>query len=231
MNRYGAAAGLAFLAAALIVVALAAPSRAAESTSERRTVSGFDRIRLEGAFETEVTAAAHEASVVVAGDRDIVRRITTEVRDRTLVVDVRSGLGFFDHAPRLEIMLPTLRSFTNDGAGSANIRGLTGGDIEIENGGAAKIIVSGVAARESISLNGVGKIDTTALDARDVTVENNGVGVVHVRASGVLIMNVNGVGSIRYVGKPSHVESHVNGFGSISSSLKANRLGPIGGKV
>jgi len=215
MNRYGLIAGLTLLTAAFIVVPLAAPSRAADTVSETRAVSGFDRIRLEGAFEAQITAGTHATSVVVSGDGDIVRRTKTEIRDGTLVVDIQPGLGFFDHAPRLRIALPTLRGFSNDGAGSANIHGLVGGDIEIENNGAAKITASGNAANASISLNGVGTIDTTALDAHDVTVENNGVGIVRVRASGVLTMSVNGVGNIRYTGNPSKVESHVSGFGNV----------------
>jgi hypothetical protein len=128
---------------------------------------------------------------------------------------MQPGLGFFERAPRLRITLPTLRGFANDGAGSVHISGLDGGDIEIENAGAASIVASGVASRETITLDGVGKIDASALDAHDVTAENNGVGVVRVRASGLLTMTVNGVGSIRYTGNPTHIDPHINGLGSI----------------
>jgi len=46
-------------------------------------------------------------------------------------------------------------------------------------------------------------------------VNNNGVGLVDVRARGSLEMNVNGLGMIRYSGSPAHVDSHVNGLGRI----------------
>jgi hypothetical protein len=207
--------GLAVFVAALIVIPLATPSLAADDVAETRTVSAFDRIRLEGAFASEITAGEHQTLVVVSGNRDVVARVTTKVSGGTLVVGMRPGLGLFQRSPRLEIHLPVLHGFANDGAGSANVTGLTGGDIEIEDAGAASIVASGRAAREDISLEGVGKIDTTALDARDVTVSNDGVGSVHVRASGILTMSVNGVGEIRYIGNPSHVESHISGIGRI----------------
>jgi hypothetical protein len=209
------ATGLSVFVATLIVIPLAAPSLAADDVAETRTVSAFDRVRLDGAFASEIAAGKQQTRVVVSGNPDVVARVTTEVSGGTLVVGMRPGLGVFGRSPKLEIRLPVLRGFANNGAGSVNITGLTGGDIEIENAGAASIVASGRAAREDVSLEGVGKIDTTALDARDVTVSNDGVGSVHVRASGILTMSVNGVGEIRYSGNPSHVESHINGIGRI----------------
>jgi hypothetical protein len=51
---------------ALLVTPLSAPAAAAD-TSETRTVSGFDRIRLQGVFSTEINAGAGRTSVVVSG--------------------------------------------------------------------------------------------------------------------------------------------------------------------
>jgi hypothetical protein len=116
---------------------------------------------------------------------------------------------------KLAITVPVLRGFANAGAGSAHLSGFTGGDFSIANDGAASITASGRVSTLAVSLNGIGKIDTTNLAARDVTVDNNGVGSVRVRASSSLTMNVNGVGEIRYAGNPPHVTSHVNGVGHI----------------
>jgi hypothetical protein len=38
-----------------------------------------------------------------------------------------------------------------------------------------------------------------------------------VQGSGSLVLNVNGVGEIRYKGNPKNVEKHVNGLGRISA--------------
>jgi hypothetical protein len=215
LRRLAAGFGVA-AAVAVVVISMARPSRGASDVAEPRKVSGFDHIRLRGAFTTEIIGGARTTHVVVTAPPDVLSRVTTDVSDGTLVVEMRSGTNIFSGTPKLRISLPVLRGFANEGAGNIKISGLTGADVAITNAGAATIDASGRAMSETISLNGTGKIDTTGVDARDVTVDNNGVGIVHVRASGSLTMNVNGVGEIRYTGNPAHVDSHVNGVGRIS---------------
>jgi hypothetical protein len=206
--------GLAFLGAVVILAWVAAPSRAADSVSETRKVSGFDRIRLAGAFETVVTVG-EPASLTLSGDPEAVGRIMTEVGGGTLIIGTHSDGWPFHQMVKLTITLPALHGFASEGVGPSTISGLAGGDIEISTAGAGSIVASGRAENEDVSLSGVGKIDTTALDARDVTVSNSGLGTVHVRASGNLTMSVSGLGTIRYTGNPSHVESQISGLGRI----------------
>jgi hypothetical protein len=211
---------LASTAAAFAVLAVvggsAAPIRAAEASSSRTfDVGTFDRIEVRGAFTVEIVAGAESTRVVATSTQPMLDRITAKVKDRTLVIDLRSGTTIDGDLAKIAISLPALRAFTNSGAGMVKIAGLTGGDVSIENDGAATIDASGRAAHESISLNGAGKIDATGVDARDVTVDNNGVGGVYVRASGALAMNVNGVGEIRYKGNPTHIDREINGIGRI----------------
>lgn len=203
------------LTAALAVPA-ARPGRAAEADSQTRTVGHFDKVKTSGAFTVSITAGARSVSVTVSGDRDVIARVTTEVNDGTLEIGMKPGTNSFGTSPKIDIKVPALRGFENDGAGSVTIAGIGGGDFSITNSGTASITVTGRAANEDISLNGTGKIDVTGVDAHDVTVDNNGVGSVRVRASGELTMSVNGVGEIRYAGNPTAVHSSVNGIGRIS---------------
>lgn len=199
---------------AVIFLSFAAPIRAADEIAQTRALGSFERIRLTGAFTTEIVAGSERSQIVIRGERDVVARVTTEVRDGTLAVGMRDG-SMLHGSPKLVISLRALRNFRNDGAGMVKIARLTGGDLEIANSGAAAITAAGRASTLKITLDGTGKIDTTALTARDVSVDNNGVGGVYVRASGSLTLNVNGIGEIRYAGDPAHVESHVNGIGRI----------------
>jgi hypothetical protein len=194
-------------------IAVPVPGYAADDVSEVRAVGAFDRVEVSGAFATEITAG-RESRVTLRGSRATLDTVTTEIRDRTLVVGMRDG-KVNGELPTVTIALPTLRGFTNTGFGSIKIGGLTGADIDINNGGAASVVVAGHAGHETIELNGAGKIDAKGVDAKDVVVDNNGLGLVEVRASGSLDMSVNGLGMIRYAGRPSHVESHVNGVGRI----------------
>jgi hypothetical protein len=196
-------------------VAAPVPGYAAADVSEVRAVGAFDRVEVSGAFKTEITAGREDRRVTISGNRAELDKVTTNVKDRTLVVGMRDDSRLNGELLTVTIALPILRGFTNSGFGSVKIGGLTGADIDIDNAGAASVVVAGRSGRETIELNGAGKIDATEVDAKDVEVDNNGVGVVDVRASGSLDMSVNGLGMIRYTGSPSHVESHVNGVGRI----------------
>jgi hypothetical protein len=163
-----------------------------------------------------ITAGVPRAHVVVIAAGDILDRVTTEVRDRELVIAMKPGTNELrSDSPHIEIALPVLRGVSNEGSGSVKIAGIDGGDLAIGNSGAASFLAGGRAQTLSIVLDRVGQIDTTQLAARDVTVDNNGVGSVRVRAGGHLVLAVNGVGAIRYTGNPTQIERHVNGIGSI----------------
>jgi len=191
------------------------PASAADDISEVRAVGEFDRVEVSGAFAVEISAGHESRRVTIRGSRVTLDTVTTTIRDGTLVVGMRDDGRLSGELPTVAIALPILRGFTNTGFGSAKIAGLTGADINVINSGAASVTVAGRAGHETIELDGAGKIDATGVDAKDVEANNNGVGVVDVRASGSLEMTVNGLGVIRYAGSPSHVESHVNGVGRI----------------
>ena len=222
MNRYRALrsfvlAAVAPVLAPFVGVAFAEASRAADdNTTQTRVLAHFDRIRLTGPFDTEIVAGSGGTKITIGGSRDTIRHVTTAVRDDELIVEMPRTDALFAQKATLLITLPVLRGFVNQGAGSIRITGLTGGDVDISDAGAAALTAAGRAARMKISLDGTGKIDTTKVDARDVIADNNGVGSVYVRASDRLTLSVNGVGEIRYAGTAAHVESHVNGIGRIA---------------
>jgi hypothetical protein len=208
-------AAAAVTAISLAIIRIASPSSAADDIDQTRNLTSFDKIQTSGAFRAVVRAGQPRTRVVVSAARDTVDRVTTEVRDGTLYVGMRSADSWPLHsAPKITVDLPALRGFENQGIGSAEISGVSG-ELALVNAGTASIDVSGRASRLTITIDGAGKVDTTALDARDVTVDNNGVGSVRVRASGDLTMNVNGLGEIRYTGDPAHITSNVNGIGHI----------------
>jgi hypothetical protein len=203
-------------AASLIAAACAGPAAAGNEAAQTRATANFNKVQLDGYFEADIRSGESRTSVVLSGDPSILTRITTDVRDGTLFVGMKSGTNNVNTPTRVAISLPALRALSNAGAGLVNITGLGGEDIAIANDGAAAIRAAGRASRESLTLDGVGKIDASGVDARDVSADNNGVGRITLRASGRLTMSVNGVGEIRYTGNPASVQSQVNGLGRIS---------------
>ncbi len=216
MKFFSVILGLSTLAGGLgLSGTVASPAGSADNVSQPRAVSGFDRVRIQGAFNTSIIAGAHETRVLLTANSDMLDMITTTVQSHTLVVSLREGLVLADRVPTIAISLPVLRALTQDGAVTTTVMGLNGGDFDLDTSGSGRLTASGRASRETVTLNGASKIDTTGIDARDVIVANNSVGLAEVRASDSLIANVNGVGEIRFTGSVKRVESHVNGGGSI----------------
>ena len=202
----------------LVACVVPGPGRAADDETQTRRVSGFDHVRLEGAFKATVNAGRPRTRFSMTGSSDALARVTVEVRDGTLVVGTRDDEHIEGHFPSIEVDVPVLRGFKLTGAGAASIAGLTGSDVSIEVPGAGSVVASGRAAHETIVLDGVGKIDASAVNARDVDADNNGLGAIYVRGSGSMTLNVNGLGEIRYAGNPRHVDKNVNGLGRIEPS-------------
>ena len=205
-------------ALAFALVATFAPierTQATETVTQSRAVTGFDRVRLRGAFETEIVAGARGTHVRLSGDPAALARVTTEVRDGELVIETTPGFENPGAAIRAAVAVPSLRALASEGAGTTHVRGIAGGDFAIDGSGANAIVASGRATRERIALSGAGSIDVSGVDARDVVVSSSGAGSIRVRARASLAITASGVARIRYVGNPSHVENHVSGLASV----------------
>ena len=210
-------ARLAIVVGVLVLVPLAAPTRAAGDISQTRDVCCFYLVIFRGAFSGAITAGKPTTRVVVSGNPIVVSGVTTEVSGGTLIVKMKGKLGPSEPLPKVEIELPELHGYADEGpASSVKIAGLTGRDMQIQTSNSS-IVASGVADTEDVQLEGAGKIDTTGVDAREAAARNYGSGTVYVRASGNLRMDIDGVGDIRYIytGTPSHLVTQMNGTGKI----------------
>ena len=210
-------AAIAILVAALIAGPVSATSSAAGDISQTRNVCCFYLVILRGAFRATITAGRQSTRVVVSGSPSLVSRVTTEVSGGTLIVKMKGKLGTSEPRPKVEIELPELHGYADEGpASSVKIAGLTGRDIEFQTADSS-IVASGIAATEDVQLEGTGKLDTTGVDAREAAARNYGSGTVYVRASGNLRMDIDGAGDIRYIytGNPAHLVTQMNGTGKI----------------
>ncbi len=101
-----------------------------------------------------------------------------------------------------------------NGAGSLHLnikcQGFTG-----SVSGTGSLDVQGVCKKSNLKLSGVGSIKATKLISEDTKVVVSGVGHAKVYASHRLIAEVNGVGSIYYLGNPTEKHFEKNGIGTI----------------
>jgi hypothetical protein len=185
--------------------------------SETLKLDSFDSIDMDGAARLEITIGS-PASVVIRGSEKSVRRVETHVREDTLHIKSRAKEWIIrnDNARlTFQITMPKLATLRLEGGNDVNVVGFAGGETDIRASGALNINADGHLEKLTVRMSGAGHADLSRLVADAATVTVDGVGSVIVNPRESLDATMNGVGAIFYTGSPSHVNTRMNGLGTI----------------
>ncbi len=215
----------------------------AEKVSESRELGEFNRINMRGIGKMTITQGK-EQSVVIEGDKIAVSRISTNVSDGKLVIDVgrdwvekiSAGFDFLSSTDiRINITLKDLTELeiagaaeidANNiktksldlkmiGASSVKLPGLQADTLKTEIPGAGKIIVDGKVKDQSVTLAGAGNFNGYKLESNTAKVVLSGVGSAQLWVKKELEVTIAGVGSVEYYGSPT-VKQSVTMLGNIT---------------
>jgi hypothetical protein len=192
-------------------------------TSERRSVTGFDRIAVAGGFELELRQGSGEG-VELTGDDNLLDLVETRIEGSgaaTLQIHPRRDVDLRPSQPiRIRIDLVRLTSIELAGASTVKANGLRtaklalsiggAGDVAISGleaerlavnvGGSGKVVVDGRSGEASLSIAGSGRVALPALAADDVSISIAGSGSAEVRAERRLKISIAGSGRVRHSG-------------------------------
>lgn len=212
---------LAFASAAL---ALAAPAAAAQRSF---TVTGFDRIRVDGPFR--VTLSTGVAPFAKAtGTPAALNGVSVEVQGQTLIVRKNPGSwgGYPGESPGpVEIAVGTheLSTAWLNGAGSLAIDKVRGQsfDLSVQGPGSIAVgkltvdrlkaglsgsgsaVLGGTAAMVTAIVRGTSSLDASALVSKDATVGAEGVAVVKLTATNTAKVDTQGTATVDLAGGPA----------------------------
>lgn len=113
-----------------------------------------------------------------------------------------------------KLTFPDLSIYTS-GANDANLE-IETGDFSYTQSGAGRASIIGNAENASFINSGVGNMDATEFEVKNVQIQGSGVGSFEVFAIDQLNINLSGAGSVRYKGNP-RLQQNISGVGSISS--------------
>lgn len=181
--------------------------------TEDRDVAPFTRIEVAMGVDVEVTVGKPQ-SVKITFDDNIIERVRTRVRGRTLEIDSKGSISTHSDC-RIEITVPELSGFALSGSGDIEIRNVSGDEFEIAISGSGDVYVDGKATQLSVDVSGSGSVDARELLAKEASVAVAGSGDVKVYAESKLEASIAGSGDVTYFGNPEHVDSDVAGSGSI----------------
>jgi len=202
--------------------------------TERRAVTGFDRLAIAGDFEVELHQGDREGVEIVADD-DLLPLIETVVGGRddprtTLRISPRRDVELVPTQPiRIRVDLVRLGKISLAGSAHVKANGLRSDRLELSLGGSGDIALAAVAAeRVAVHLGGSGRVAVSGrtaeavlniagsghaglagLAADDVSVSLAGSGAADVHAERNLKVSIAGSGRVRHGGAAQPVVSIV----------------------
>lgn len=181
---------LRFMPLALLFVA--APAQADERSF---LLTGFDRIRVEGPFQVEVTTGG-SAGASAEGDVHALNSVNVRVNGTTLVITrgIATSDGYPDAVrtlPKLTVSTPQLRGLVLGGGGHVTVSRMAAQRVDLSLTGAGSIDVGEVDADQlNATLAGTGALNLAgrALDAR---FRSDGAGSIDAEGLSVGTLTVN----------------------------------------
>ncbi|MFC4929460.1 GIN domain-containing protein [Massilia sp. GCM10023247] len=166
------------LATALTLTAGAA--LAADIVRETRTVDArVTRVKLDGVVDLVVRQGG-SPSLVLAGERDDIARVTTRQRGETLEIDTerRNNWNAGKRNPRLraELTVPNLTEFVSEGVGASTVSGFGGDKIVLALDGAGSVTLAGNYRHIDARLGGAGSLTIDAAKAERMDLALRGAG-------------------------------------------------------
>ncbi len=206
-----------------------------EKISEKRELGEFNRINMRGIGKLFISQGK-EQSVVVEGDKLAVSRISTNVADGKLVVDVgrdwvekiSAGFDFLsENDIRITVVMKELTELEVAGAADIEVNGVKTDNLDLrmvgasnvkvldlkanslstEIPGAGKVLVEGKVKDLTVTLAGAGNFSGHKLESETAKVVLSGVGSVQLWVKKELDVTIAGVGSVEYYGTPSVKQS------------------------
>jgi len=208
-------------------------------STETRSVSGFDKISVEGSGDISLTQGEQESLEIEAED-NLIPLITTEVRDGTLHIGFKRNAFWrtvFPSKPiKFSITVTDLTNLEIDGAGRVNMPELQTDTLQLTVNGAAQInfptltanmikinidgggdcTLSGEVSDVEVKVDGAGSVNLQDLMSKRAAVTINGAAGVKVWATDTLEVNLNGAGTVSYYGSPQ-LTRNIAGIGNIMS--------------
>jgi hypothetical protein len=207
-----------------------------EVTTQDFQVSDFDRLNFSGIGNIIITQGDTE-SLRVEAESNVIERLEISSGGKMLKIGFKNN--FFSIIPTKPINfylnVKDLREISISGVGSIKCDNLTTADLSIDSSGAGsvdmnltttvfevalsgagKVNLTGQTQSQSIDISGAGSYNAKGFTSKDCEISISGLGRAVVNATDTLDVNMSGLGSVEYVGKPA-VSQDISGGGNVKS--------------
>ena len=185
------------------------------AATQARSLPPFTGLDLAGDTNVVVEVGGKQ-SVVVHADRNLLRRVTTQVRSGRLVIGTTPGNLAAKSPMFVTVSVPSLDAVRLQGAGNIAVTGIHSRALTVALPGSGNIDVTGTTTKLHVTLSGTGTAMLGGLVARDATAALGGEGTIMLTATHSLTARLSGSGTVTYSGNPPHVTQRITGSGTIS---------------
>lgn len=186
---------------------------------EERAVAEFDRISFEGIGRLIITQGEEERLVIEAED-NIMPRIDTRVRGRTLQISFDTDRWENIIRPtepiRFHLTVTDLSAIFLSGFGNIDAQGIDVENLDVTLSGAGSIAIAGRTQQQDVNVSGAGAYDAGDLQSEVADINLSGAGSATLWVTESLDVNITGLGSVSYYGDPQ-VEQSVSGLGNVEA--------------
>lgn len=187
------------------------------AATETRNLPPFGSVDLAGSNIVTIRVG-EEQSVVVHADNNLVDRVTTTVRDGSLVIGDLPGSYTAKSPMSVTVSVPSLDELTLTGSGVIAVTGIEAESLTVRLPGSGVLRATGAATKLDVTLDGSGDAQLEQLIAGDVRAVVSGSGRIVLTATKSLDASVPGSGAIMYSGDPREVTKSITGSGAIIST-------------
>lgn len=184
--------------------------------TEKRNVSGFNKIDASGAVNVDVTIGSGFA-VEVTADDNLLANVKTEASGDTLKIFTEDSISTKTKI-NVRVSMPEIENFEVSGASSGSIANVKADDLELKASGASKIKIEGRAKDLNADLSGASSLDAFDLKTENAKVEASGASKANVSATGDLDVDASGASQINYQGEPRNLTQNSSGASSINKN-------------
>jgi len=199
-----------------------------------RTIDEFSIVRVSGVQRLVITEG-DECSVKVTADDNVISSVMTYTRDGNLIIENRSkmrgvnievfvtmpGIRLLEMQNRVKVEFPQ-EFHTRDfdlrlmGSGSVDFCNLISqGKVNIYTQGSGNVCMAGSCQQLKFRSEGSGSVFAENMVSSDIQARLMGPGSVFVTANGKLAVQLEGAGSLFYMGNPTNLQKSVRGAGVV----------------
>ncbi len=202
-----------------------------------RDLGEVSQLKVSGVFNLYLSQG-DKPSLKIEGDQDQINNLKVVQNGESLELkfDEIDNNFFGNSKPDVYLTLSGLKEMEFDGVGNLKTeRAFKVDELQLRGNGVGNISLQfdakkidadfnmmgnlslGGSVEEIVLTNeGIGNIEASGLEAKNMQLTSSGIGRVSVHCTGDLSITVNGIGAVSYTGNPNVTKEEINGIGKVS---------------